>query len=94
MNTNPIFVSTIKKNNMSNLTNQFLREQKVNGNFQRIVMYCGTEHFISNVTDKNIMLKQCSKESRGNCGRFNSGRFRIANDENATEWYFNNRVIK
>ena len=79
---------------MATLTNQFLSEQKVNGNFQRVVMYCGTEHYIDNVTEKNIMLKQCSKEHRGNCGRFNSGRYRIQNNENATEWYFENRIIK
>ena len=79
---------------MATLTNQFLREQRINGNFQRIVMYCGTEHFIDNVTDKNIMLKQCTKKYRGNCGRFNSGRYRLPNNENATEWYFENRVIK
>jgi len=79
---------------MANLTNQFIREQKVNGNYQRVIIYCGTEHLITNITEKNIMLKQCSKLGRGNCGRYNSGRYRIANDENATEWYLNNRVIQ
>jgi hypothetical protein len=85
---------TTNKQIMATLTNQFLKENKINGNFQRVVMYCGTEHFIDNVTEKNIMLKQCSKEYRGNCGRFNSGRYRIQNDENATEWYLKNLVIK
>jgi hypothetical protein len=79
---------------MATLTNQFLTEQKVNGNFQRVVIYCGSEHLISNVTEKNIMLKQLSKENRGNCGRFNSGLCRIQNDEKGTEWYFQNRIIK
>ena len=79
---------------MAILTNQFLREQKVNGNFQRLVMYCGTEHIIDNVTEKNIMLKQISKANRGNCGRFNSGRYRLQNNETATQWYFENRIIK
>jgi hypothetical protein len=79
---------------MANLTNQFLRENKVNGKYQMIVMYCGTEHTITNFTDKNIMITQCSKLGRGNCGRFNSGKYRIANNVNATEWYLNNRVIK
>ena len=41
---------------MATLTNQFLREQKVNGNFQRVVLYCGTEHAIDNITDKNIIV--------------------------------------
>ena len=79
---------------MATLTNQFLREQKVNGNFQMIVMYCETEHAITNVTEKNIMLKQCSKINRGNCGRYNSGRSRIQNTETATQWYLENRVIQ
>lgn len=79
---------------MAKLTNEFLREQKVNGNFQRVVLYCDTEHYIDNVTEKNIMLKQVSKEHRGNCGRFNSGRYRLQNNENATQWYFDNRVLK
>jgi hypothetical protein len=79
---------------MATLTNEFLRTQKVNGNFQRVVLYCGTKHFIANITEKNIMLKQCSKENRGNCGRYNSGRYRIQNNENATQWYLENRVIE
>tara|TARA_R110000782_G_scaffold253897_1_gene342166 strand:- start:576 stop:815 length:240 start_codon:yes stop_codon:yes gene_type:complete len=79
---------------MATLTNEFLTNQKVNGNFQRIVMYCGSEHIIHNVTDKNIMLKQYSKENRANCGRYNSGKYRIQNNEKSTEWYFQNRIIK
>ena len=79
---------------MATLTKEFLTTQKVNGNYQMVVMYCGTEHFIDNVTEKNIMLKQCSKANRGNCGRYNSGRYRIQNNQNATQWYLENRVIQ
>ena len=79
---------------MATLTEQFLREQKVNGKFQRVVMYCGKEHYITNVTEKNIMLLQCSKQYRGNCGRYNTGRYRLQNHENATEWYLENRVVE
>ena len=74
---------------MATLTNEFLREQKV-----KVVMYCGKEHYIQNVTEKNIMLKQCSKIDRGNRGRYNSGRYRLENHENATEWYLRTRVVK
>jgi hypothetical protein len=87
-------IINLKNRIMAILTNQFLREQKVNNNFQMVVMYCGSEHVIANVTAKNIMLKQCSKENRGNCGRFNSGRCRMRNNERSTEWYFENRIIK
>ena len=79
---------------MATLTNQFLRENKVNDKFQYVVNHFGNEMVITNITDKNIMLKQCSKENRGNCGRFNSGRYRLPNNETSTEWYFQNRIIK
>jgi hypothetical protein len=76
------------------LTNEFIKENKVDNKYQMVVMYCESEHIITNITDKNIMLKQISKLHRGNCGRFNSGRYRIANNENATEWYLKNRIIQ
>jgi hypothetical protein len=79
---------------MATLTNQFLRENKVNDKFQCVVNHFGNEMVITNITDKNIMLKQISKLHRGNCGRFNSGIYRVVNDENATEWYLKNRVIQ
>jgi hypothetical protein len=79
---------------MATLTYQFIRENKVNGNYQMIVMYCETEHSITNITEKNIMLKQCSKKNRGYCGRYNSGNYRIQNTETATQWYLENRVIQ
>ena len=79
---------------MATLTNQFLRENKVNDKFQYVVNHFGNEMVITNITDKNIMLKQLSKFDRGNCGRFNSGRFKVVNDENSTEWYLQNRVIQ
>ena len=79
---------------MAKITSTFFQENKVDGKYQMFVLYCGTEHSIVNVTEKNIMLKQCSKDNRGNCGRYNSGRYRLPNNETATEWYFENRVIK
>ena len=79
---------------MAKITSTFFQENKVDGKYKMFVLYCGTEHSIVNVTEKNIMLKQCSKDNRGNCGRYNSGRYRLPNNETATEWYFENRVIK
>ena len=76
------------------LTNEFIRQNKVDNKYITTVMYCGSEHQITNVTDKNIMLKQISKLQRGNCGRFNSGRYRIANNSTGTEWYLDNRIIQ
>lgn len=78
---------------MANLTSQFIAENKVNNGFQRIVNYLGHEMLITNITEKNIMLKQISKIHRGNCGFGNSGRFIRKNDENATQWYLENRNI-
>lgn len=79
---------------MAILTNDFLKQNKVNNKYQDYVMYCGTKHLITNITNKNIMIQQWSKLNRGNCGRFNSGRHRIANNENATQWYLENRIIE
>jgi hypothetical protein len=79
---------------MANLTSKFIAENKVNNGFQRIVTYLGHEMLITNITEKNIMLHQISKLQRGNCGFGNTGRFVRKNDENATEWYLKNRVIR
>lgn len=79
---------------MANLTLKFIAENKVNNGFQRIVTYLGHEMLITNITEKNIMLHQISKLQRGNCGFGNTGRFVRKNDENATEWYLENRVIR
>jgi hypothetical protein len=75
------------------LSNQFIKNNMVNGKYQRVVMYCGDQHVIDNITEKNIMLRQLSKLGRGNCGRFNSGRYRIQNTETSIDWYLENRVI-
>ena len=79
---------------MATLTNQFLKDNKVDNKYQTIVMYEGTECLIQNITDKNIMLKMVARLNRGNCGKFNTGRLRRPNDETATEWYLKNRVIQ
>ena len=79
---------------MANLTSKFIAENKVNNGFQKIVTYLGHEMVITNITEKNIMLKQISKLQRGNCGFGNSGRFVRKNDENSTEWYLTNRIIQ
>jgi hypothetical protein len=79
---------------MATLTNQFLKENKVDNKFQYFVMHEGQECLIQNITDKNIMMKAIHRLGRGNCGRFNTGRTRVINNENATEWYLQNRVIK
>lgn len=78
---------------MANLTSQFIAENKVNNSFQKVVVYLGHEMLITNITSKNIMLKQISKLQRGNCGFGNSGRFIRKNDENSTNWYLENRKI-
>ena len=79
---------------MSNLTSQFIAENKVNNGFQRVVSYLGHEMVITNITEKNVMLKQISKINRGNCGYGNSGRFIRKNDENSTQWYLESRIIQ
>jgi hypothetical protein len=71
---------------MAKLTNAFLKEagsRKVN---------LGNDYIITNITDKNIMLKQISKISRGNCGTGNSGRVRFQNTEESTEWFLKNKI--
>jgi hypothetical protein len=79
---------------MATLTSKFIAENKVNNGFQMIVNYLGHEMIITNMTEKNIMLKQISKIHRGNCGFGNSGRFIRKNDENSTQWYLENRNIR
>ena len=79
---------------MATLTNQFLRDNKIDNKFQYVVNHFDSEMVITNITEKNIMLKQVSKYNRGNCGRYNSGIYKVANNENATQWYLENRVIQ
>lgn len=71
---------------MAKLTNEFVKQigtRKMN---------LGNEFIITNITDKNIMLKQVSKLGRGNCGTGNSGRVRFSNNETSTEWYLANKM--
>lgn len=86
--------NNLKHRNYGNFNKHFLRENKENNKIQMFVNYEGSECVIQNITDKNIMLKVVTRLNRGNCGRFNTGRLRRLNDENATEWYLKNRVIK
>ena len=78
---------------MSKLTSKFLKENQVNGKYIMTVMHEGSECVIQSYTDKNIMMQVSTRLGRGNCGRFNTGRTRVVNDNNATEWYLKNRVI-
>ena len=79
---------------MATLTNQLLKENKVNNKFQMVVMHEGSECQILNITSKNIMMQAIQRLGRGNCGRFNTGRTRVVNNENSTEWYLKNRIIQ
>lgn len=79
---------------MGKLSFEIIGKNKINDKYQTVVNYCGSEMVITAITEKNIMLKQISKLNRGNCGRYNSGRYRIKNDENATNWYLENRIIQ
>ncbi len=75
------------------LTNEFIANNKVNGNFQKVVKYTEcTNILITTINDKRInarMLGQASSK-----GRFNSKNVWFKNDETMTQWYLDNRVIK
>ena len=71
-----------------------MKANKINDNYQMVVLHYDTEHRITSITDSNIMFQEVSKIGRGNCGNFNTGRSRIKNNELAIEWYLKNRVIK
>jgi hypothetical protein len=82
-----------KKQNKMKLTNEFIANNKVNGNFQKVVKYTEcTNILITTITDKRVnarILGQCSSK-----GRFNSKNIWFKNDETMTQWYLDNRVIK
>lgn len=75
------------------LTNEFISENKVNGNFQKVVKYYGdTNIVITTITDKRINYRILNKlQSKG---RFNSLNGWFKNDETMTQWYLDNRIIK
>jgi hypothetical protein len=75
------------------LTNQFIAENKVNGNFQKVVRYTKDLNIIiTTITDKRINYRILgSSQSKG---RFNSGNGWFKNDETMIQWYLENRIIK
>ena len=75
------------------LTNEFISENKVNGNFQKVVKYYGdTNIVITTITDNRINYRILNKlQSKG---RFNSSNGWFKNDETMTQWYLDNRIIK
>ncbi len=75
------------------LTNEFIIENKVNGNFQKVVSYYGDINIIiTTITDKRINARILGTESSK--GRFNSKNIWFKNDETRTQWYLDNRIIK
>jgi hypothetical protein len=75
------------------LSNEFIAENKVNGNFQKVVRYYGdTNIMITTITDKRINARILGTESSK--GRFNSKNIWFKNDENSIQWYLDNRIIK
>jgi hypothetical protein len=78
---------------MALLTNQFLRDNKVNGKIQRIVMFCGSEHIIDSITEDTVILKEVSRKGSSKL-KVNSGICSVINDGMSTERYLENRVIR
>jgi hypothetical protein len=75
------------------LTNEFIAENKVNGNFQKVVRYYGDVNIIiTTITDKRINARILGAESSK--GKFNSKNIWFKNADNSTEWYLDNRIIK
>ncbi len=75
------------------LTTEFVANNKVNGNFQKIVKYCNEPYYIKSITDSRVTLRKVmDKNTRA--GRFNSGIVWFKNDETMTQWYLDNRIIK
>jgi hypothetical protein len=75
------------------LTNEFIANNKVNGNFQKVVKYTEcTNILITTITDKRVNARILGQSSSK--GRFNSKNIWFKNDETMTQWYLDNRVIK
>ena len=75
------------------LTTEFIANNKVNGNFQKLVTYCNETYCIKSVTDTRVTIgKVMDKNTRS--GRYNSGTAWFKNDETMTQWYLDNRIIR
>jgi hypothetical protein len=75
------------------LTNEFIQNNKVNNNFQKVVKYFGEVNIIiTTITDKRINARILGVESSK--GKFNSKNIWFKNDESRTQWYLDNRIIK
>lgn len=75
------------------LTNEFIQENKVNGNFQKVCSYYGdVTIMITTITDKRVNYRVLNKLQAK--GRFNSANGWFKNDETMTQWYLDHRIIK
>lgn len=75
------------------LTNEFIANNKVNGNFQKVVKYTDcTNILLTTITDKRISGRIIGQASSK--GRFNSKNVWFKNDETMIQWYLDNRIIK
>jgi len=75
------------------LTNEFIENNKVNNNFQKVVRYYEDVNIlITTINDKRINARILGQER--SAGRFNSKNIWFKNDETRTQWYLDNRIIK
>lgn len=75
------------------LTNEFILNNKVNNNFQKVVKYFEDVNIIiTTITDKRINARILGQEKTK--GKFNSKNIWFKNDETMTQWYLDNRIIK
>ena len=75
------------------LTNEFIENNKVNNNFQKVVRYYEDVNIlITTINDKRINARILGQERSS--GRFNSKNIWFKNDETRTQWYLDNRIIK
>lgn len=75
------------------LTTEFIANNKVNGNFQKVCKYYGdTDIIITTITDKRINYRVLNKLQSS--GRFNSVNGWFKNDETMSQWYLDHRIIK
>jgi hypothetical protein len=75
------------------LTNEFIQNNKVNNNFQKVVRYYEDVNIlITTINDKRINARILGQERSS--GRFNSKNIWFKNDETRTQWYLDNRIIK
>jgi hypothetical protein len=75
------------------LTNEFIENNKVNNNFQKVVRYYEDVNIlITTINDKRINARILGQERSS--GRFNSKNIWFKNDETRAQWYLDNRIIK